>query len=171
MNILFIATVGIVVQDAGTNRKLFKDALGLPIERHDGDEYFFSENIAGSKHFGLWPLSQAAEACCGTPEWPASRPIPQLSIEFEVIDIASVGSAAEELLAKGYDLLHGIKTEPWGQTIARLQTPEGVIVGISYAPWLHSDSNEGKKNDPRDWRDRQCGTRAGAAICGSWPAC
>ena len=62
MNILFIATVRIVVQDAVTNRKLFKDALGLSIERHEGDEYFFSENIAGSKHFGLWPLSQAARS-------------------------------------------------------------------------------------------------------------
>jgi len=44
---------------------------------------------------------------------------------------AVVGGLAE---LKGYELLHGVKTEPWGQTIARLQTPEGVIVGISYAP-------------------------------------
>jgi uncharacterized protein YbjT (DUF2867 family) len=42
---------------------------------------------------------------------------------------ASVASAAEELLARGYELVHGSKTEPWGQTGARLQTPEGVIVG------------------------------------------
>jgi len=137
MNVLFIASVGIVVRDAATNRKLFKDVLGLPLQRHEGDEYFFSEKIGGSKHFGLWPLSQAAEACFGTTEWPAARPIPQLSIEFEVQDIDSVRSAAEELAAKGYALLHGVKTEPWGQTIARLQTSEGVIVGISYAPQLH----------------------------------
>jgi hypothetical protein len=54
--------VVIFVQDPVTNRKLFKDALELPLERHEGDEYFFIENIAGSKHSGLWPLSQAAEA-------------------------------------------------------------------------------------------------------------
>jgi catechol 2,3-dioxygenase-like lactoylglutathione lyase family enzyme len=144
MNILFIATVGIVVRDPAVNRGLFKDVLGLPLERHEGDEYFFSEKIGGSKHFGLWPLSQAAEACFGTSEWPAARPIPQLAIEFEVEDIESVGSAAEELTAKGYELLHAVKTEPWGQTIARLQTPEGVIVGISYAPWMH-EKPEGVK--------------------------
>ena len=144
MNILFIATVGIVVRDPAVNRRLFIDVLGLPLERHEGDEYFFSEKIGGSKHFGLWPLSQAAEACFGTSEWPADRPVPQLAIEFEVEDIGSVGSAAQELTAKSYDLLHGVKTEPWGQTIARLQTPEGVIVGISYAPWMH-EKPEGVK--------------------------
>ena len=30
MNVPFIASVGIVVRDAATNRKLFKDVLGLP---------------------------------------------------------------------------------------------------------------------------------------------
>ena len=46
-------------------------------------------------------------------------------------------AAAQELEAKGYTLLHGARTEPWGQTVARLLTAEGAIVGISYAPWLH----------------------------------
>src|SRR5213076_1717692 len=110
MNVLFIASVAIVVRDAATNRKLFKDTLGLPLQRHEGDEYFFSEKIGGSKHFGLWPLSQAAEACFGTTEWPADRPIPKLAIEFEVEDIESVRRAAEELTAKGYELLHEVKT-------------------------------------------------------------
>ena len=137
MNILFVATVGFVVRDPVVNRKLFKDVLGLPLERHEGDEYFFSEKIDGVKHFGLWPLSQAAEACFGTREWPASRPTPQLSIEFEVKNVASIRLATEELVENGYELLHNVKTEPWGQTIARLQTSEGVIVGISHAPWLH----------------------------------
>jgi hypothetical protein len=34
------------------------------------------------------PLTQAARACFGTPEWPAERPVPQASIEFEVADPA-----------------------------------------------------------------------------------
>jgi catechol 2,3-dioxygenase-like lactoylglutathione lyase family enzyme len=143
MDILFIASVGIVVRDPAPNRALFKDLIGLPLQRHDSDEYFFSEHIEGSKHFGLWPLAQAAEACFGTREWPAHRPIPQLSIEFEVKDLPSVQSAADELKAAGHDLLHGSKTEPWGQTIARLQTPEGVIVGVCYTPWLHPATTPG----------------------------
>jgi hypothetical protein len=30
------------------------------------------------------------------------------------------------------------RTEPWGQTVARLQSSEGAIIGLSYAPSLHS---------------------------------
>jgi len=143
MEILFIASVAIVTPDAPESRKLFMDTLGLPLKPHAGDDYYFSESIGGSKHFGVWPLKQAAEACFGTPDWPTDRPIPHACFEFEVADIASVTSAAEELKAKGYTLLHGARTEPWGQTVARMQTPEGVIVGISYAPWMHEAGRSG----------------------------
>ncbi len=136
MEILFLASVAIVTSDPPASRKLFIDALGLPFQRHEGDDYYFSEQIGGSKHFGVWPLRQAAEACFGTSEWPAGRPTPHACFEFEVADEESVTAAAEELQAKGYTLLHGKKTEPWGQIVARIQTPEGVIVGISYAPWI-----------------------------------
>jgi hypothetical protein len=34
-------------------------------------------------------------------------------------------------------MLHGARTEPWGQTVARLLSAEGAIVGLSYAPWMH----------------------------------
>ena len=137
MKVLFISSVAIVAPDPAECRKLFVDALGLPLERHEGDEYYFSERIGGSKHFGVWPLSQAAESCFGTREWPEDRPIPQACIEFEVEDLGSVATAALELREKGHVLIHDARTEPWGQTVARLQTLEGAIVGISYAPWMH----------------------------------
>lgn len=137
MKILFISSMAIVAPDPAQSRKLFIDALGLPLARHEGDDYYFSEHIGGSRHFGVWPLSQAAEACFGSRDWPADRPVPQACIEFEVEDLDSVAAAAEELAAKGYALLHGARTEPWGQTVARLLTMEGAIVGISYAPWMH----------------------------------
>ena len=137
MKILFIASVAIVTPNPVESRKLFMDALGLPLKRHEGDEYYFSESIDGSKHFGVWPLSQAAQACFGTTVWPPDRPIPHACFEFEVADKDGVASAADELQARGFALLHGARTEPWGQTVARMQTAEGVIVGISYAPWMH----------------------------------
>ncbi len=93
--------------------------------------------MGGSKHFGVWPLSQAAEACFGTGEWPEELTVPQVSIEFEVEDAEAVQAGAEELEAKGFSLLHPARTEPWGQTVARLLSAEGSIVGISFAPWLH----------------------------------
>jgi hypothetical protein len=55
--------------------------------------------------------------------------VPQASIEFEVDDVQA---AAQELEARGYTLLHPTRTEPWGQTIARLQTPDGLLVGVCF---------------------------------------
>jgi catechol 2,3-dioxygenase-like lactoylglutathione lyase family enzyme len=133
-----IASVAIIAPDPPTSRKLFVDTLGLPVRQTQG-EYFSSEEIDGSKHFGIWPLSDAAEACFGTPRWPADVPVPQTSIEFEVASVDEVGIAAAELEAAGYPLVHGAKTEPWGQTVARILSPEGVLVGISFAPWMHEE--------------------------------
>jgi catechol 2,3-dioxygenase-like lactoylglutathione lyase family enzyme len=138
MNILFITSMAMISSDPVQSRKLFMDTFGLPLRRHEGDDYYFSEMIDGAKHFGVWPLRQAAMACFGAADWPTDRPIPQVAIEFEVADADSVHAAAEELQAKGYDLLHGARKEPWGQTVARVQTTEGAIVGISYAPWMHA---------------------------------
>lgn len=136
MDVLFITSVSIVTPDPAGSRRLFVGALGLPLERMGG-EYFASEHIEGSKHFGVWPLAEAAEACFGTPDWPADRPVPQVSVEFELRDGDAVAAGAAELAAAGFPLLHEARAEPWGQTVARLQTPEGVIVGLSYAPSLH----------------------------------
>jgi catechol 2,3-dioxygenase-like lactoylglutathione lyase family enzyme len=137
MNIEFVASIAVVAPDPPESRKLYVDALGLPLTGDDPQGYYSSENVPGTKHFGVWPLSQAAEACFGTSEWPADRPIPQVSIEFEVESVAAVQPAADELEAQGFSLLHGAREEPWGQTVARLLSIEGSIVGISYAPALH----------------------------------
>ncbi|MGY1688777.1 VOC family protein [Geodermatophilus sp. SYSU D01105] len=136
MEILFVASTSVIAPDPVESRRLYVDALGLPLERLDG-EYFASERIDGSRHFGVWPLAEAAVACFGAPDWPADHPVPQASIEFELPDEAAVARGAAELEAAGHRLLHGARTEPWGQTVARLQSPEGLVVGLSFAPWMH----------------------------------
>jgi catechol 2,3-dioxygenase-like lactoylglutathione lyase family enzyme len=138
MNLLFVASVAVVTADPPQSRKLFIDALGLPLQG-EGDGYYSSGSIPGSKHFGVWPLSEAAEACFGTPEWPADRAVPQASIEFEVEDADDVAEAGDELKRAGFELLHPARTEPWGQTVTRLLTDDGLIVGISYASSLHEE--------------------------------
>jgi hypothetical protein len=112
------------------------DALGLPLKRLDGD-YFASGEISGCHHFGIWPIEQAAEACFGTRTWPDNVPRPQLSVEFELASTTAVDEGVQELRSRGYGILHDAKVEPWGQTVARLLAPEGVLVGLSYAPSLH----------------------------------
>ena len=139
MDVLFIASVAVVTADPPRSRQLFMDTLGLPLEG-EGDGYYSSGNIAGSKHFGVWPLAEAAQACFGTAEWPAGRMVPQASIEFEVKDAAAVATAGDELQRAGYELLHPARTEPWGQTVARLLTEDGLIVGISYIPEFHDEA-------------------------------
>ena len=138
MDVLFVASVAVVTADPPRSRKLFIDALGLPLEG-EGDGYYSSGNIAGSKHFGVWPLAEAAQACFGTPQWPAGRVVPQASIEFEVADAEAVAAAGAELQRAGYELVHAPRMEPWGQTVTRLLTGDGLIVGISYAPVLHDE--------------------------------
>ncbi len=136
MKIEFIASVAAITADPPASQRLYVDAIGLPLEGQD--DYIHSENIGGCKHFGVWPLAQAAQACFGTNEWPADRPVPQASIEFEVADPEAVAAAGEELGAAGYELLHPAREEPWGQTVTRVLSSEGLIVGISYAPVLHA---------------------------------
>ena len=55
MNVLFITSMAVVAADPPQSRKLFIDALGLPLEG-EGEGYYSSGSIPGSKHFGVWPL-------------------------------------------------------------------------------------------------------------------
>jgi catechol 2,3-dioxygenase-like lactoylglutathione lyase family enzyme len=133
MKIEFIASIAVITPDPSASRRLYVDVLGLPLE---GGEYIHSEDVEGCKSFGVWPLEQAAQACFGDTEWPADRPVPQTSIEYEVAGLEAVAAAAEELRSRGYELLHAARQEPWGQTVARMLSCEGSIVGISYTPAL-----------------------------------
>lgn len=132
MQVEFVASFSPIVHDVAAARALYSGALGVAFEGGDGD-YAFTEQLDGVKHLGLWPLSHAAEACFGTSTWPADVPRPQASIEFEVGDVAA---AAAELLERGHQLLHGPRTEPWGQTIARLLSADGLLVAVCNTPHL-----------------------------------
>jgi len=136
MEVLFVTGFSPIVSDRQASRAFYIDALQLQLDHEEGD-YVFADSLDGVKHLGLWPLWQAAQTCFGTDEWPAEVPIPQATIEFEVRDVAS---AAHELEARGYELVHPPKTEPWGQTIARLLSPEGLLVGVSHVPSLQEPS-------------------------------
>lgn len=136
MEVQFIASVAPIVRDVEASRDFYQHALGLSFEGVEGD-YAFTHELVGAKHFGLWPLTEAANACFGTSEWPEHIPVPQASIEFEVPDVAT---AAEELLTKGYQLIHGVRTEPWGQITARLLSPEGLLLAVCYSPSFHENS-------------------------------
>lgn len=142
MNIGSVASISVVVRDVDAAHRLYKRTLGLSFEGGAGD-YLFTEQLPGAKHFGLWPLAEAAASCFGTQEWPSDISVPQASIEFEVASVADVAVAAEELRGHGYKLLHDPKEEPWGQIIARLLSDDGLIVGVCYTPWFHEEDARG----------------------------
>ena len=134
MEILFVAGFAPIVPIPAEGAAFYRDTLGLPLKTVSGD-YLAVEGFEGSKPLGVWPLADAAQSCFGDPEWPAHIPIPQATIEFEVADVEA---AVAELRAQGHVLIHDTRVEPWGQTIARLLGPEGLLVGLCITPWLHS---------------------------------
>ncbi len=130
MKVLFVAGFGPIVRDMDASLRFYRETIGMPLE--EGSDVS-TEKVDGVKHFGLWPLADAAESCFATREWPSNVTAPQAWVEFDVEDVAA---AAAELQAKGYRLLVAPKTEPWGQTVARLLSPEGLLVGVTITPWM-----------------------------------
>lgn len=136
IHVLFIAGFGPIVGDGIASQRLYGQALGISFKEEKGG-YLHTESLPGAKSFALWPLAQAAQSCFGTDSWPADIPIPQAGLEF---DVDSVEQATPELQSRGYRLLIKDKKEPWGQTVSRFLSPEGLLVGITCTP-----SMRGKK--------------------------
>lgn len=134
----FIAGFG-PIGSADTMHGFWAGTLGLPFTEM-APSYWHADGLDGAKVFGLWPLDQAAEATFGSPEWPADRRVPQAWIELEVESPEAVTEAAEELRAAGQEIVTDAHAEPWGQVTARLISPEGILVGISYIPDFHANA-------------------------------
>lgn len=137
MDIQFIAGFAPIAPETSRSLAFYRDTLGLPLEGEG--EYQSTSELGGAKHFGVWPLSHAAQSCFGTEQWPADIAIPQATLEFEMQSPQSVAEGIMELIDEGYESIHETKQEPWGQTVARLLSPEGLLIGLSFAPWLHDD--------------------------------
>lgn len=130
VKILFIAGFGPIVADLPASTRLYKEALGIAF-KEEAAGYLHTESLQGARSFALWPLSQAAQSCFGRDSWPDDIPVPQAWLEF---DVESVEAATAELEARGYRLLVKNKQEPWGQTVTRLVSPEGLLIGITFTP-------------------------------------
>ena len=132
MKVMFIAGFGPITSDVGASRRLYEETLGIEFKVEDGD-YLHTEEVKGANAFAVWPLTQAAESCFGTPEWPADVVRPQAWLEFDVDDVEG---ATRELEERGFKLLVRNRTEPWGQVVTRLISPEGLLVGVTVTPWM-----------------------------------
>jgi hypothetical protein len=53
--------------------------------------------------------------------------------------VQDLDSATRVLSDKGYRLLVANRIEPWGQTVTRLLSPEGLLTGLTITPWLRGN--------------------------------
>ncbi len=72
--------------------------------------------------------------------------MPQAWIEFEVRDLAA---ATARLQQQGYRLLVAARDEPWGQTVTRLLSPEGLLAGLTVTPWLRAEDDSAPRRTRR----------------------
>jgi catechol 2,3-dioxygenase-like lactoylglutathione lyase family enzyme len=141
MKIAFVAGFGPIIRDADQARSFWERDLGIALEEA-APGYFTNDDLDGIKAFALWPLSQAAEATFGSTDWPADLPVPQAWMELDLESADAVGAAIDEMAAAGHQVLKGAHEEPWGQTTARLLSPEGLLVGITFTPWMHEHTHD-----------------------------
>lgn len=130
LKVLFVAGFGPIVGDVAASRRLYGDSLGIRFKEEAG-AYLHTESLDGAKSFALWPLAHAAQSCFGRESWPEDVPVPQAWCEFDVDDVEA---ATAELEGRGYRMLVKNKREPWGQTVSRLLSPEGLLIGITHTP-------------------------------------
>lgn len=130
IEVRFIAGFGPIVRDAVPSRKLYADSLGLAFKEEAGG-YLHTEALQGARSFALWPLAQAAQSCFGSNNWPGNIPVPQAWLEFEVDSVENATAALER---RGYRMLVSNKKEPWGQTVSRFMSPEGLLVAVTFTP-------------------------------------
>lgn len=133
LKVLFVAGFGPVVTDSEASQALYVRDLGLPLTSRPEESDYFHGTLSGVRHFALWPIKSAAQSCFGADRWPDHVPVPQAWLEFDVEDVRA---ASAVLTARGYTLLVDTRTEPWGQTVTRLLSPEGLLVGLTFTPWL-----------------------------------
>jgi catechol 2,3-dioxygenase-like lactoylglutathione lyase family enzyme len=137
MKISFVAGFGPIVRDTDASRAFWGSGLGIDLEELSPG-YWVSDKVDGVRHFGMWPLDQAADATFGNDQWPADIPAPQGWIELDVESADAVAPAVAELAAAGHRVLREAHEEPWGQTTSRLLSPEGLLLGITFTPWMHA---------------------------------
>jgi len=141
VRVLFVAGFGPIVADGPASRALYVDALRIPFEAGP-DGYLHTERLDGVRAFALWPLSGAASSCFGSETWPDDLPAPTAWLEFDVEDLPRATAALER---RGYRLLVRNRREPWGQSVTRFLSPEGILVGVTHTPWMREPKRPARR--------------------------
>ena len=132
------AGVAEIVDDFEAAVRFYRDALGLDVE--DVSEGYATASMPGVLHFGIWARATAAEATFGSAD--AADRVP---LGYTIgLEVDSVGESAAGIGGAGVELLHGAKTEPWGQVTARFLAPGGGLCEVAETPWAREITGEVK---------------------------
>ena len=55
------------------------------------------------------------------------------------MDVADIEAATRILEQAGYRLLARLRQEPWGQTVTRFLSPEGILMAVTHTPFLREE--------------------------------
>jgi hypothetical protein len=132
------ATFAPVTADPEASRRLYIDALGLPREHAAWDDYIHSEAIGGSRHF--------RRVATGSSRSSLLRPCELARHHTRPAGVRGVRARGRRRRPKrGRGIARSGPRDAarcalgaMGQTVARLLSSEHIIVGLSYAPWLHT---------------------------------
>ena len=117
MSVTFYAPV-IFTRNIEHSKKFYMDLLEQEIE-HD-----FGKNIIFKSRLSLWEIDPESEIAAVTGN---SSNVNKFELYFETEDIAN---SRARLKIKDVELLHDIKTEPWGQKTFRFFDPDHHLVEV-----------------------------------------
>ena len=159
MRVSFIAGFGPITPDPDASLTFWRDDIGLPMAEIAPD-YWGTDDVPGVNAFAAWPLAQAADSCFGSNTWPEHITAPQAWLELDVEAPDAVGRRRPSWRPPAIELLKPPTTEPWGQTVARLLSPEGLLVGVTFTPWMHPHEHGEHEQRARHGRTNTMITRA-----------
>lgn len=128
----FVYTV-IWVKDVRASVKFYSEVFALKTKTiQEMPGFTWAELDTGSTTLGLSSLSETKLLFPGgvTPNDPA-RPPSVIQVSFAVADVQAAYDRGLKAGARG---LAAPKKQPWGQTIARLRDPDGVLISIVDQP-------------------------------------
>lgn len=111
----------LVVEDILKSRTLYEDLLGCKVEADFG-----TANVGFEGGFALYRKSMFAELISGNEGEIVSK-AHNLSVYFEFDDIVAV---RDKVVANGFELVHDMREQPWGQRVFRFYDYDKHIVEV-----------------------------------------
>lgn len=111
----------LVVEDILKSRTLYEDLLGCKVEADFG-----TANVGFEGGFALYRKSMFAELIDGIESEIISK-ANNLSVYFEFVDIVAI---RDKVVANGFELVHDMKEQPWGQRVFRFYDYDKHIIEV-----------------------------------------